>query len=609
MGIKGIYSEIGRGQRIQLSTLAARTFRQTGKPLRVAVDISIWSFQVQSGRGGSNPQLRTLYYRLLRFLRLAIQPIFVFDGPNRPSFKRNRHVYTGNASVPQPLKRLLGLFGYPYHISPGEAEAECALLQNEGIVDAVFSEDVDTLMFGCGKTMRNWSSEDTRGKTPTHVSLYDAAEIREGKSGLDREGMILVAMISGGDYIPTGIPGLGIKAACEAARAGFGKSLCALASSDVAGIAAWRESLAHELKTNESGFFGMKRKALTIPESFPDTKVLRYYTHPAVSSADEIQRLKERLDWDTPVDVPGLRSFVAENFQWSRKSGARKFVRNLAPALLVHRLQTRSRHYESGRYTTETVGIGAADSALVSAVCGRRQIATADESHEIRVSYVPLDIAKIDLNAEASDSESEVEVDDGEDDLGIPESELEPLPAPESIQTVQKSRIKRSRFDPSAADRAWLPQIYVERGVPTIFQAWEVVANKPAPSKRRPGGRRRVAKLPANQTTMDRFVRVTKAVPETSEGSVVTSKQSASTVAADALCTEVAGEPEWPRANHAHSTPTPSSRVRAGGAMEKKTIIALRESLEGAWKALDTSPVGIASKHWKGIDTIDLTNA
>jgi len=101
--------------------------------------------------------LRTFYYRLLRLISLAIHPVFVFDGPNKPPFKRNKRTGPNVASIPEFLaKQLLKQFGYPIHLAPGEAEAECALLQREGIVDAVLSEDVDTLMFGSGITIRNW---------------------------------------------------------------------------------------------------------------------------------------------------------------------------------------------------------------------------------------------------------------------------------------------------------------------------------------------------------------------------------------------------------------------------------------------------------------------
>src|ERR1700677_2418213 len=165
-------------------------------------------------------------------INLSIQPLFVFDGPNKPPFKRSKRTGPSVASIPEFFaKQMLKQFGFPQHVAPGEAEAECALLQREGVVDAVLSEDVDTLMFGSGVTMRNWSSND-KGKTPTHINLYEAEKTKNGPSGLDREGMILVALMSGGDYVPEGVPGCGPKVACEAARAGFGAELCKIRRTD-----------------------------------------------------------------------------------------------------------------------------------------------------------------------------------------------------------------------------------------------------------------------------------------------------------------------------------------------------------------------------------------
>lgn len=46
-----IYGEIGAGERIALSKLAIEKFEQTGRPLRIAIDISIWQFQIQAGQG------------------------------------------------------------------------------------------------------------------------------------------------------------------------------------------------------------------------------------------------------------------------------------------------------------------------------------------------------------------------------------------------------------------------------------------------------------------------------------------------------------------------------------------------------------------------------
>lgn len=47
----------------------------------------------------------------------------------------------------------------------------------------------------------------------------------ENITGLKSEGTILIALMSGGDYIPAGISGCGIRTACEAAKAGFGRDL------------------------------------------------------------------------------------------------------------------------------------------------------------------------------------------------------------------------------------------------------------------------------------------------------------------------------------------------------------------------------------------------
>lgn len=53
------------------------------------------------------------------------------------------------------LKELLLNFGIPYIDAPGEAEAECCHLQSLGLVDAVWSQDSDCLMFGCSLWLRD----------------------------------------------------------------------------------------------------------------------------------------------------------------------------------------------------------------------------------------------------------------------------------------------------------------------------------------------------------------------------------------------------------------------------------------------------------------------
>jgi Holliday junction resolvase YEN1 len=461
--------------------------------------------------GGSNPAIRTLYYRLLRLLSASVQPLFVFDGPRKPTFKRNKRSGHNAGSLSNVLtKQMLKLFGFPFHIAPGEAEAECALLQREGIVDAVLSEDVDTLMFGCGLTLRNWSSEGSRGNhAPTHVSMYDAQVTREGQSGLDREGMILIAMMSGGDYITEGIPGCGIKLACQAARAGFGKSLCQLSRSDAAGLIAWRNNLSHEIQTNESRYFKTRHNALKIPDSFPNREVLGYYTHPVVSSTSKINKLKEDIVWDGEVDIPGLRVFVAETFEWVNKMGANKFIRGLAPALLVHKLRVRGDRRDSG--FGDLILTAMNEMELVRAICGRRTHFTTDGTPELRVIYHPNDIVGLDLYAEDDDSE-----DYGRDGLAPvnDDDEIEAYasdPPPATLRSSSPSKRSASKYDPTEPEKLWVLETIAKVGIPLKVEDYEASLRDPKKFlAARAAAKRAAAKGGIKQGAMDKFVKVSK---------------------------------------------------------------------------------------------------
>ncbi|KAF3067296.1 Flap endonuclease GEN like protein 1 [Daldinia childiae] len=512
MGIKGIYKEIGTGKRISLTKLAVEKLEETGRPLRIAIDIAIWQFQVQAGRGGSNPAVRTLFYRLLRLLGLSIQPIFVFDGPRKPVFKRNKRSGRGDGVATAMAKRMIRLFGFQVHDAPGEAEAECALLQQTGIVDAVLSEDVDTIMFGCTRTLRNWSSEGTKGsKTPTHVSIYDTQGLLESGAGLDREGMVLVALMSGGDYLPEGIPGAGVKVACEAARAGFGKALCRLKKSDTSEISSWKEWLAYELRHNESGFFKTRHKALSIPEDFPNIDVLRYYTHPVVSPASTLERLKQQ-QWDQPVDVQGLREFVRETFDWNYRIGAIKFIRVLAPCLLVRKLITRS--VGGDRESDSTEVLEKQESELVRSITSRRTHFSTDSTPELRISFVPTKIVGYDFQEEPDEV-----IDYGRDGLALnSDEEFEPTAEDEGVEAVGKT--SKKPFNPVEPDLFWLPETIAKLGIPITVEDWEEAQRaKLAPRQKAKAPKQKSKPICTTSRALDKFVKVTKNIPRNIEAS------------------------------------------------------------------------------------------
>lgn len=499
-----IYRELGPGERTALSKLAVEHIEITGRPLRIAIDISIWQFQIQSGEGGKNPALRTLYYRLLRLLALSIQPLFVFDGSQKPPFKRGSKTTSNAACLPNFLaKELLKFFGFPYHTAPGEAEAECALLQKEGIVDAVLSEDVDTMMFGCTWSLRNWTAEAVRGnKGPTHVNVYHGATTKT-KTQLDNEGMILVALMSGGDYIPAGIPRCGIKTACEAAKAGFGHDLCKLARKDSNGLQQWRERLERELRTNDSRLFRQRHKALKIPESFPDMTVLSYYTNPVVSSAAKVSRLQDEIKWDSEVNIPGLRIFVSEAFDWQYLSGAKKFIRGLAPALLVLRLVQRSTAGMSNDDNLEVKEMN--EKGLVKAVSSRRVHWNTDGTPELRIAYIPADIVELDLSKEEEDDFQGYINDVSEDEQLVSGGEN-----PGRSQSPTKKR-GPSTYEPTAIEKIWVPETYVKLGVPLLVETWEEDMRNPRRfATRKAREQKLLSKSAPKSGAMDRFVRITK---------------------------------------------------------------------------------------------------
>ncbi|KAJ8130322.1 hypothetical protein O1611_g3308 [Lasiodiplodia mahajangana] len=505
MGIKGIYKEIGPGKRISLTKLAIQKLEESDRPFRIAIDISIWQFQAQAARGGSNPAIRTLFYRLLRLLSLSIQPIFVFDGPNKPTFKRNKRSGRGDGMASAMAKRLIRLFGFIVHDAPGEAEAECALLQQNGIVDAVLSEDVDTIMFGCTRTLRNWSAEGTKGsKTPTHVSMYDSLELSQGASGLDREGMVLVALMSGGDYIPEGIPGAGIKVACEAARAGFGKSLCQLKRSDTSELASWKERLTYELRHNESGFFRTRHKALNIPDDFPNMEVLRYYTHPVVSPARTLDRLRQQT-WDGQIDVRGLRDFVRETFDWSYRIGAIKFIRVLAPCLLVRKFMQRSAEQDNAPMGTNEIERGASE--LVKSIKSRRAHFSTDATPELRISFIPTSIVGYDFQEEPDEV-----IDFGRDGLALNSDDEMEEPADEGgdVDSTAKTGARKP-FSPTDVDLVWVPEVIARAGIPSMVEEWEEGQRAKTVARSKPKASKQKAKAGgAAASSLDKFVKVTK---------------------------------------------------------------------------------------------------
>ena len=428
----------------------------------------------------------------------------MFDGPYRPSFKRGIKIAPHAACLDNFLtKQLLKCFGFPFHDAPGEAEAECAFLQKEGIVDAVLSEDVDTLMFGCTLSLRNWNAEGNRGnKSPTHVDVH-RSERTLAKSGLDSDGMILVALMRGGDYIQAGIPKCGIVIACQAARAGFGKELCELAKGDDASLQGWRQRLKNELRTNRSGFFSKKCQAIDIPESFPDKKVLGYYQTPIISSTDKVRSLRGNMVWDAEVNVAQLREFVAEAFNWPCLVGAKHFIRGLAPVLLARKLVQRGRSDSTDRETMGSKAI--AEANLVRTIHGRRAHWVTDGEPELRVEYIPVDVVGLDLDAEEIDSIEPVDSDENSRDTNNSAEEARRRPG--------LSTKRPFTYDPTQIEKVWVLETFAKFGAPLLVETWEEDMRDPKKfAARKARERTALAEDDSQKGAMEKFVKIRKPI-------------------------------------------------------------------------------------------------
>lgn len=106
---------------------------------------------------------------------------------------------------------LLRLFGVPFLVSPMEAEAQCAALEQLGLVDGVITDDSDIFPFGGQRVYKNIFHHQK------FVEAFSARDI-ERELGFSREQIIALALLLGSDYTD-GVRGIGIVNATEIAAA------------------------------------------------------------------------------------------------------------------------------------------------------------------------------------------------------------------------------------------------------------------------------------------------------------------------------------------------------------------------------------------------------
>ncbi|KAK8065435.1 hypothetical protein PG997_012182 [Apiospora hydei] len=121
MGIKGFWetvSETHSGRTLPLAELNAEHVKETGRPMRIAIDTPLAVYKYLTGTdhvyaqgcGGMNHPTRTLFYHITHILETGIQPVFVYDGDGKPKVKRGVHTTAGPF---QPFPRAASASGGP----------------------------------------------------------------------------------------------------------------------------------------------------------------------------------------------------------------------------------------------------------------------------------------------------------------------------------------------------------------------------------------------------------------------------------------------------------------------------------------------------------------
>ncbi|KAK0384090.1 hypothetical protein NLU13_8179 [Sarocladium strictum] len=200
---------------------------------------------------------------------------------------------------------LLRLFGIPYITAPMEAEAQCAELVRQGLVDGIVTDDSDTFLFGGTRVYKNMFNSNK------FVECYVSADL-EKELSLSREQLIALAQLLGSDYTD-GLQGVGPVTAVEILSEFPGKD-------GLNDFKEWWQSVQSHTRPKEadakSTFRRKFRKSqatkMFLPPTFPNSAVYDAYLHPEVDDS------AEPFQWGVP-DVEGLRNFLMATIGWGKE--------------------------------------------------------------------------------------------------------------------------------------------------------------------------------------------------------------------------------------------------------------------------------------------------
>ena len=188
---------------------------------------------LRNNEGKVVSHIQGLYYKTNQLLTFGITPIYIFDGKppqeksdcikernkkaneckekmeNTVDPEEKKALEKGTIRIKKEyiddLKHMFDLMGVSYIHAPGEAEAYASELCRLGFVDAVMTEDMDTLSYGCPQLLR--TCIDKSIKRPDIVTVFHFEKILEDFK-MNHDEFIDMCILCGCDYCPT-IPKVG----------------------------------------------------------------------------------------------------------------------------------------------------------------------------------------------------------------------------------------------------------------------------------------------------------------------------------------------------------------------------------------------------------------
>ncbi|KAH9601862.1 XPG N-terminal [Trypanosoma melophagium] len=202
------------------------------------------------------------------------------------------------------IVELLNCCGIPFVFSPYEADAQCAFLCQQRLVDAVFTDDSDVIVHGADVVLRGFFA---KGR---HVVAYRQEDLLS--CGVDKDVLVSLALLLGCDYAE-GVNGLSLLDALHVISAVWRQEKGVGPAHVLNMLSFWRNAVAHpcfscfeDIPLSQVYTNCTKWRKLQIAANFPQSCVVDAFFNPIVD-ADSTPFASLSPDWGR------LRRFASVN--------------------------------------------------------------------------------------------------------------------------------------------------------------------------------------------------------------------------------------------------------------------------------------------------------